>query len=171
MQDHLYTTEQRILSWKPPQPPAFKINLDAQLTDDKTSAVGAAVVRDADFHWFIGITRKIISPCMLEILLLTLREILLQVWSYHLDSIELDLDRDLLGELNAGPAACRSYLRGIVTDIQELLNRSWTISLNYSQRSVNLVASVLAFLQKHQRDVLVIHAEPPEEIKLHWSWI
>uniref|UniRef100_A0A7C9A383 Uncharacterized protein n=1 Tax=Opuntia streptacantha TaxID=393608 RepID=A0A7C9A383_OPUST len=37
------------------------------------------------------------------------------------------------------------------------------VSLNYRQRSVNLVASVLAFLQKDQRDMLVIHAEPPDD--------
>uniref|UniRef100_A0A7C9A4B1 RNase H type-1 domain-containing protein n=2 Tax=Opuntia streptacantha TaxID=393608 RepID=A0A7C9A4B1_OPUST len=104
---------------------------------------------------------------MLEILLITLREALLQVWSCHLDTIELDLDRDMIGELQAGPDTCRSYLRGLVTDVRELfphiLNRSWTISLNYGQRSVNLVALVLAFLQKNQRDMLVIHAEPPDD--------
>jgi len=85
---------------------------------------------------------------MLEILLVTLREVLQQVWSYHLDTVELDLDRAVLEELQAGSPSCRSYLRGVVTDVRELLDRSWTINLNYTQQSVNLVASVLAFLQK-----------------------
>ena len=102
---------------------------------------------------------------MLEILLITLRDVLLQVWSYHLDTLELDLDKAILEELQAGPQSCLSYLRGVVTDLWELLDRSWKITLNHTQRSVNLVASVLAFLYKDQRDVLVIHAEPPRSLQ------
>jgi len=41
VQDHLYTTEQRIISWKPPAPTAFKINIDALRSEDRTYAVGA----------------------------------------------------------------------------------------------------------------------------------
>jgi len=61
MQDHLFTTKHRILTWKPPAPAAFKINVDAYHSTDRTVAVGAAVLRDAQFKWFLGITRRIVS--------------------------------------------------------------------------------------------------------------
>jgi len=102
---------------------------------------------------------------MLEILLITLKEVLLQAWSSHLDTIEIDLARELIGELQAGPEHCRSYLRGLVTDVRKLLERPWTLSLNYGQRSVNMVASVLALIKKDQRDILAIHAEPPDSLQ------
>lgn len=91
MQDSLYTTEQRIISWKPPHPPGYKINIDAYQSDDRTFAIGVAVLRNANFEWFLGITRRIISPCLLEITFLTLREALLQAWLYQLSNIEVDL--------------------------------------------------------------------------------
>jgi len=56
-------------------------NMDAFQSDDRMFAVGAAVIRDANFQWFLGITHRIISPCMLEILLITLCEALQQAWS------------------------------------------------------------------------------------------
>ena len=65
--------------------------------------MGAAVIRDEEFKWFLGVTHRIISPCMLEIVLITPKEALLQAWSYHLESVELDLDKALIGELQARP--------------------------------------------------------------------
>ena len=56
VQDHLFTTEQRIISWKPTAPLAYKINIDAHSSEDCTYAVGAAVVCDAEFNWFLGVT-------------------------------------------------------------------------------------------------------------------
>lgn len=91
MEDSLYTTERRIISWKPPHPPGYKINIDAYQSDDQTLAIGVAVLRNANFEWFLGITRRIISPCLLEITFLTLREALLQAWLYQLSNIEVDL--------------------------------------------------------------------------------
>jgi len=57
-------------------------------------------------------------------------------------------------------------LRDTVADVLELLGRSWNITINYAQHSVNLVAAVLAFTQKERSDILVIHAEPPRQIQL-----
>jgi len=164
MQDSLYNTEQRIISWKPPLPPGYKLNVDAYQSDDQTFAIGATVIRDGEFKWFWWITRKIISPCLLEIILLTLREALLQAWSYQLSSLELDLDRDVIEELQAGPLTCRSYLRTVISEVRDLLNRNWQVTLNYVQHPVNLVFVVLAALCKEQHEVLVIHAEPPDSL-------
>jgi len=65
-----------------------------------------------------------------------------------------------------GADSCRSYLRGIVFDVKELLNRKWNVVLNYAKRPVNIVALVLAFIQKGQCDTPVIHAEPPPSQKV-----
>ena len=56
MQDYLYNTKQRIISRKPPLPPWYKINVDAYQSDDRIFAIGAVVIRDANFRWFLGIT-------------------------------------------------------------------------------------------------------------------
>ena len=53
----------------------------------------------------------------------------------------------------------------MVAEVLKLLGRSWNITFNYTQRSVNLVASVLAFTKKEQHDMLVIHAEPPSSVQ------
>ena len=128
--------------------------------------MGAAVLRDAQFHWFLGVTRRVVSPCMLEILLHTLKEALLQAWSYQLSSVELDLGQEILDKLHAGPLGCRSYLWEVVGEIIELLERQGTISVNYAQRSVNLVAAVLAFSQRAQSDMVVLHGETPRSLQL-----
>ena len=36
--------------------------MEAFQSEDRTFGVGAAIVRDAEFQWFIGITRRIVSP-------------------------------------------------------------------------------------------------------------
>ena len=99
------------------------------------------------------------SPCTLEVLLLTLKEALIQVWSYQLDHLELDLE-PLIQELQAGPTGCRTYLKIVITDIRDLLDRKWHITLNYAHRDVNLTASVLAMLHQNQTEALVVHFVP-----------
>jgi len=163
MQGCLYNTEHRIISWKPPIQPVYKINMDVFQSDDRIFAIGAAVIRDADFRWFSGITRRLISPCLLATILITLREALKQAWSYQLNMLEVDLRREVIEELQAGPQTCRSYLQQVATEVSELLNRNWQDTLNYAQRLVNLSAAVLACLCKEQR-VVVIHADPPESL-------
>lgn len=90
MQDQFFKVEQKILSWKPPAKPAFKLNIEVYHHEDRTYAIDAAIVRNAEFQWFLDITRRIVSPCALEVLL-TLKEALIQVWSYQLDHLKLIL--------------------------------------------------------------------------------
>ncbi|KAJ8444200.1 hypothetical protein Cgig2_028081 [Carnegiea gigantea] len=97
---------------------------------------------DADFNWFLGISRRIISSC---VLLITFKEALVQAWAYRLDHLEIDLGRELIDELQAGPEGCRSYLRGTITEVRELLDRNWTVAFNHAKRPANIVAVVLAF--------------------------
>jgi len=65
-----------------------------------------AIVRSMDFQWLIGVTRKIISPCTLEMMFITLKEALVKVWGYSLVTVEIDLRKELIIELQAGPLAC-----------------------------------------------------------------
>jgi len=134
MQDCLYNTKQRIISWKPPIKSAYKINMDAFQSDDRMFAIGVVVIMDAEFNWFLGITRKIISSCMLEMLLITLWEALVQAWSYQLNMLEVDLGRKVNEELElqAGPLTCRSYLQQVITEARELLSRNWQVTFNYA---------------------------------------
>jgi len=62
------------------------------------------------------------SPCILEILLFTLKEALIQAWGYHLDHLEIDLEKQLIIELQVGPLGCHSYLKNVATEIRELLD-------------------------------------------------
>ncbi|KAJ8420301.1 LOW QUALITY PROTEIN: hypothetical protein Cgig2_009378 [Carnegiea gigantea] len=121
--DQFFKVEQKIPSWKPPAKPAFKLSIEVYHHADRTYAIGAAIVRNAEFQWFLGITRRIVSPCALEILLLTLKAALIQVWSYQLDHLEIDLDKPLIQELQPGPTECRSYLKTVISDIRDLLDR------------------------------------------------
>jgi len=77
LQDHLHNSEQRIISWKPPSQPAFKININDYQSEDITYVVGVAITRGEDFKWSLGITGHIISYCVLEIFLATLKEALI----------------------------------------------------------------------------------------------
>ena len=83
-----------------------------------------------------------------------------------MDSVEIDLGREIIDELQAGPKCCRSYLRGTISDVKDLLGRKWTVTFNHAKRPINLVAAVLAFSQKEQTDALVIHSEPPSSMQL-----
>ena len=65
-------------------------------------------------------------------MLLTLKEVLIQVWGYHLDHLEIDLEKQLIPELQAGPLGCRSYLKNVVTKVRELLDCKGNITLNYA---------------------------------------
>lgn len=58
----MFTSEQRIICWKPPRTPAFKINVDACQKEDRTQAMGAVVIRDTEFKWVLGITTRIVLP-------------------------------------------------------------------------------------------------------------
>lgn len=50
--------------------------------------------------------RRIVFPCILEILLLTLKEALIQAWGYHIDHLEIDLEKQLISELQSEPMGC-----------------------------------------------------------------
>lgn len=91
------------------------------------------------------------SPCILEILLLTLKEALIQAWGYNIDHVEIDLEKQLISELQSGPMGSRSYLKTAVTNIRELLDWKWNVTLNYTHQAVNLTASMLAILNKAKR--------------------
>jgi len=58
----LFTSEQRIISLKPPRTLAFKIIVDACQKDDRTQAIRDVVIRDIELKWFLGITRCIVLP-------------------------------------------------------------------------------------------------------------
>lgn len=49
----------------------------------------------------------------------------------------------------------------MISDIRDLLDRKWHITLNYAHRAVNLTASVLAMIQQDQKEALVVHFVPP----------
>ncbi|KAJ8452751.1 hypothetical protein Cgig2_005087 [Carnegiea gigantea] len=163
--DQFFNIEQNIITWKPPAKPTFEINVEAFHNEDRTMAMGAAIVRDSEFQWFIGITRRIVFPCMLEILLITLKEALIQAWGYHIDNLEIDLEKQLITELQAGPEGCRSYLKTVTKDIRDLLDRKWHITLNYAHRAVNLTASVLAILNQHHKEAIIVHFVPPNSLE------
>ncbi|KAJ8438836.1 LOW QUALITY PROTEIN: hypothetical protein Cgig2_023028 [Carnegiea gigantea] len=159
LQDHVFNREQKIISWKSTAKPTFKINLEAYRNKDRTVVVGAAIVRNAEFQRFIGITRRIVSPCMLEIVLLTLKEALIQVWGYHLDHLELDLEKQL-----SGTTGLSLILKNVVTDIRKLLDRKWHITLNLAHRVANLTASVLAIMRQGQKLFILCRLEPALEL-------
>jgi len=78
-------------------------------------AIQAAIIQDAPFNWFLGIARKVISPCMLEI----------RASEYKMAVLENDSCTEVLEELQTGPLHCHSYLRSLISEILELFNRTW----------------------------------------------
>ena len=89
---------------------------------------------------------------------LALEEGLIQAWGCNIDNLEIDIEKQLITKLQTGPSGCRSYLKTVVTDIKELLDRKWNVTLNYAHQAV---ASVLAMLNQGQKEALIAHFMPP----------
>lgn len=45
------------------------------------------------------------------------------------------------------------------------MDRKWHITLNYAHRAVNLTASVLAILNQHQKEAIIVHFVPPNSLE------
>ena len=84
--------------------------------------------------------------------------------------IEVDLGREVIDELQVGPNNCRSYLQQTIVEIREVLTRKWQVTLHYAHCQINLTAAVLACLCKEQREVMVVHAEPPPSLLMPCNW-
>ena len=90
---------------------------------------------------------------------------LIQAWGYNIDHVEIDLEKQLISELQSGPIGCRSYLKTVVTDIRELLDWKWNVTINYTHLAVNLTASILAILNQGQKEALIVHFVPPSSLE------
>lgn len=53
----------------------------------------------------------------------------------------------------------------MVSNIRELLDRKWNITLNYAHRAVNLTTSVLAILNQGQKKALIVHFVPSSNLE------
>lgn len=124
------------------------------------------VIRDFEFTWTLGITHKIPGQCIFYALFRTLKETLIKAWDYHLDNIEVDLERSLIERLQRGPLHSPPHLRELIVEIGSLMSWKWTINVNYVKRPVNFVVAVLAELNKEQQLVTVAHFRSPKGLQV-----
>lgn len=59
----------------------------------------AAIIHDAKFRWFLGVSLKVDTNILMYANLHTLKEALLQAWHYHNDHLEVDLEEAVIASL------------------------------------------------------------------------
>ena len=74
------------------------------------------------FKWFVAVSHRVNFTCMIEIMLITPKEALMQAWAYQMDHLEIDLSKEIINELQARHDSCRSYILSIIADVKEFLD-------------------------------------------------
>ncbi|KAJ8451766.1 hypothetical protein Cgig2_007249 [Carnegiea gigantea] len=76
---------------------------------------------------------------------------------------EVDLERSLIERLQGGPLKAPPQLHELIVEIGSLMSRNWAINFYCAKRLANLVAAVLAELNKEQQLVTMTHLRSPLE--------
>ncbi|KAL6534729.1 hypothetical protein OROGR_013404 [Orobanche gracilis] len=147
--------------WKKPQSGWCKLNTDASLYQNTTSAAMGGLVRDGEGRWMYGFSMKLGTVSINLAELMALREGLKLSSERQHQKIEVEVDSEVVFKwVQLEDTADHPYA-ALLKDCRDLLRLPWEIVLRHTKRGGNQCADGLAKLGHNLTGGLHIWETPP----------
>lgn len=138
--------EQVLLCWSFPHHGWYKLNVDGSYRSGSGCIAGGGVIRNQEGEWLSGFAANLGTGKVIEAELWALYRGLELAWKSGLAPLEVETDSTTVLKLMHNPVEVnwKHPQFNLIKSCQNLLNQSWSCSLNHAYWQQNSVADCLA---------------------------
>lgn len=152
------------IGWRPPPWPWCKLNTDGSCKSIGVAGAGG-IIRGASGNWISGFCMKIGEASVIMAKLWGLHQGLILAWNTGIRRLLVEVDSLSVTQMVTKQVVVPNVFHALVVAIQELLHRSWQITITHIYREGNSTADFMANMAHSFSYGLHLFSYPPEGIR------